>query len=82
MECGIYCLSTSNQRQEGLGTIVNSYDLMPDMNSVIADNLKNLRRDMHLSLSEAAERTGVSSAQPSIHISQAKPKISRTHKVI
>ena len=28
------------------------------------------------------ERTGVSSAQPSIHSSQAKPKISRTHKVI
>ena len=55
---------------------------MPDMNSVIADNLKNLRRDMHLSLSEAAERTGVSSAQPSIHSSQAKPRISRTHKVI
>ena len=28
------------------------------------------------------ERTGVSSAQPSIHSSQAKPKINRTHKVI
>lgn len=82
MECGIYCLSTSNQRQEGLGTIVNSYDLMPDMNSVIADNLKNLRRDMHLSLSEAAERTGVSKSMlGQIERGESSPTISTLWKI-
>lgn len=54
----------------------------PDMNTVIADNLRNLRQSLHLSLSEVAERTGVSKSMlGQIERNESSPTISTLWKI-
>ena len=54
----------------------------PDMNLVIARNLKNLRKELNLSLGEAAERTGVSKSMlGQIERAESSPTISTLWKI-
>lgn len=59
-----------------------SANTTPDMNAVIADNLRNLRQSLHLSLSEVAERTGVSKSMlGQIERNESSPTISTLWKI-
>lgn len=57
-------------------------DIQPDMNLVIAENLKALRAERQLSLGEAAERTGVSKSMlGQIERGESSPTISTLWKI-
>ncbi len=61
---------------------MTSFENAMDMNLVIADNLKTLRKDMHLSLGEVAERTGVSKSMlGQIERGESSPTISTLWKI-
>ena len=54
----------------------------PDMNTVISDNLKNLRQSLRLSLSEVSERTGVSKSMlGQIERNESSPTVSTLWKI-
>lgn len=55
---------------------------MPDMNAVIAENLRELRRTLRLSLGEVSERTGVSKSMlGQIERGESSPTISTLWKI-
>lgn len=61
---------------------VTSFENVSDMNTVIAENLKTLRRTMRLSLGEVSERTGVSKSMlGQIERGESSPTISTLWKI-
>lgn len=61
---------------------MTAFENTPDMNLVIANNLKNLRRELRLSLGETAERTGVSKSMlGQIERGESSPTISTLWKI-
>lgn len=61
---------------------MDAHDAMPDINRIIATNLKNLRKAQGLSLGEAAERTGVSKSMlGQIERGESSPTVSTLWKI-